>query len=187
MNTALIIIDIQKDYFPNGKFPLSNPESAANNAQKVLEYFRTKHSENILHIQHIAPDESFGFFAPNTEGIEIHDAVKPKDDETIINKQLPNGFVNTELQKKLQEKNIDHVVVVGMMTHMCVDATVRAAADLGYKVTLIEDACASSDLTYNDHVVSAKDAHYAFVSALNFGYAEVYTADNFINKNISIT
>ncbi|MGK9044337.1 cysteine hydrolase family protein [Mammaliicoccus vitulinus] len=182
MNTALIIIDIQKDYFPNGKNPLSNPEAAANNAQKVLTWFRSNHSENIFHIQHIAPDESFGFFVPNTEGIEIHDAVKPKDDETIINKQLPNAFVNTELQEKLQEKNIDHVVVVGMMTHMCVDATVRAAADLGYKVTLIEDACASSELTYNEHVIDAEDVHYSFISALNFGYADVYTAENFISQ-----
>ncbi|MDH9161082.1 cysteine hydrolase family protein [Staphylococcus succinus] len=180
MNTALIIVDIQEDYFPNGKNPLNNPENAANNAKKVLTWFRSNHSENIFHIQHIAPDDSFGFFAPNTKGIEIHEAVKPIDGETIINKQLPNSFVNTDLQEKLQEKNIDHVVVVGMMTHMCIDATVRAAADLGYGVTLIEDACASSELTYNDHIISAQDVHYSFISALGFGYAEVTTAEDFV-------
>ncbi|KRG10809.1 cysteine hydrolase family protein [Staphylococcus sp. NAM3COL9] len=182
MNTALIVIDIQEDYFPNGKFPLSNPENAANNAQKVLEYFRSNHSENIFHIQHIAPDDSFGFFEPNTEGIEIYEAVKPKNNETVINKQLPNSFINTDLQEKLQEKNIDNVVVVGMMTQMCVDATVRAAADLGYKVTLIEDACASSELIYKEHTVSAKDVHYSFISALKFAYAEVYTVADFMDQ-----
>lgn len=106
--------------------------------------------------------------------------MKPIDGETIINKQLPNSFINTDLQEKLQEKNIDHVVVVGMMTHMCIDATVRAAADLGYGVTLIEDACASSELTYNDHIISAQDVHYSFISALGFGYAEVTTAEDFV-------
>ncbi|MCD8826465.1 cysteine hydrolase [Staphylococcus gallinarum] len=182
MNTALIIVDIQNDYFSGGKYPLSNPEQAANNAKKVLNWFRENNSENIYHIQHIAPDESLGFFAPNTEGTNIRDIVQPLDNETLITKQLPNSFVNTDLHDKLQSKNIDHVVIVGMMTHMCIDATARAAADLGYKVSVIEDACASRDLTYKSKVVAADDAHYAFISALDLLYADIYTADDFIQQ-----
>ncbi|MCY1039218.1 cysteine hydrolase family protein [Staphylococcus nepalensis] len=182
MNTALIIVDIQNDYFPGGKYPLSNPEDAAENAKKLLMWFRENLSENIYHVQHIAPDESLGFFAPDTEGAEIREVVQPQDNETLIVKQFPNSFVNTGLHDKLQAQNIEHVVIVGMMTHMCIDATARAAADLGYKVSVVEDACASRELTYNEHVVKAEDAHYAFISALDLLYADIYTTENFIQQ-----
>lgn len=182
MNTALIIVDIQNDYFPGGKYPLSNPENAAENAKKILTWFRENHSENIYHVQHIAPDESMGFFAPDTEGAEIREIVQPQDNETLIVKQFPNSFVNTELHDKLQAQNIDHVVIVGMMTHMCIDATARAAADLGYKVSVVEDACASRELTYQDHVIKAEDAHYAFISALDFLNVDIYTTEDFIQQ-----
>src|SRR5699024_12053148 len=120
--------------------PLSNPENAAENAKKLLMCFGEELSENIYHVQHIASDESLGFFAPDTEGAEIREVVQPQDNETLIVKQFPNSFVNTELHDKLQAQNIEHVVIVGMMTHMCIDATARAAADLGYKVSVVEDA-----------------------------------------------
>ena len=70
MSTALIIVDIQNDYFPNGKMELSNPEKAAANAVKVIDSFRQNNKENIFHVQHIAGDPGLGFFLPETEGVK---------------------------------------------------------------------------------------------------------------------
>ncbi|HIW33001.1 MAG TPA: cysteine hydrolase [Candidatus Paenibacillus intestinavium] len=182
MSTALIIVDIQNDYFPNGKMELSKPEKAATNAAKVLEWFRQNNKDNIFHVQHIAGDPALGFFLPDTEGVEIHEAVQPVETESIIIKHFPNSFLQTELESKLRKNGVTKVVVVGMMTHMCIDATVRAAVDLGFKTTLIEDACATKDLSYQGKVVSAEQVHYAFVGALNGMYCEVNSTEDFLQQ-----
>lgn len=70
---------------------------------------------------------------------KIHEAVQPFEHESMIVKNFPNSFLQTELESQLKGKGITKVVVVGMMTHMCIDATVSAAVDLGYETTLIED------------------------------------------------
>lgn len=186
MSTALIIVDIQKDYFPNGKMELSNPEGAAANAAKVLDWFRKNQKENIFHVQHVASDPAMGFFLPDTEGAEIHEAVQPLENESIIIKHFANSFLQTELESQLKDKGITKLVVVGMMTHMCIDATVRAAVDLGYETTLIEDACATRELTYQDKVVSAEQVHYAFVGALQGMYAEVTSTEAFLQQKAAI-
>ncbi|WP_339237526.1 cysteine hydrolase family protein [Oceanobacillus sp. FSL W7-1281] len=183
MSTALIIVDIQNDYFPNGNMELVNPDKAAANAAKVLEWFRQHHKENIFHIQHIAGDPSLGFFLPDTEGANINEAVLPLENERVITKHFPNSFLETDLESKLKEKGITNVVVVGMMTHMCIDATVRAAVDLGYDTTLIEDACATRTLAYNGKEVPAEQVHYAFVSALDGMYANVISTGDFLSNN----
>ncbi|MFC8563560.1 isochorismatase family protein [Peribacillus frigoritolerans] len=95
-------------------------------------------------------------------------------------KTFPYSFLQTELESKLKEKGVTKLVIVGMMTHMCIDATVRAAVDLGFETTLIEDACATRDLSYQDKVVPAEQVHYAFVSALNGMYANVISTEDFL-------
>lgn len=183
MSTALIMVDIQNDYFPNGNMELVNPGKAAANAAKVLEWFRQHHKDNIFHIQHIASDPSLGFFLPDTEGANINEAVLPLENERVITKHFPNSFLETDLESKLKEKGITNVVVAGMMTHMCIDATVRAAVDLGYDTTLIEDACATRTLAYNGKEVPAEQVHYAFVSALDGMYANVISTGDFLSNN----
>lgn len=180
MSTALIVIDIQNDYFPNGSMELVNPDKAAANAAKVIDWFRKNNKENIFHVQHIAADPALGFFLPDTDGAEIHDTVKPLENENLIIKHFPNSFLQTDLESKLKEQGVTKVIVVGMMTHMCIDATVRAAVDLGYETTLIEDACATRDLSYDGNVVPAEQVHYAFVGALDGMYAEITSTDDFL-------
>ncbi|UTR15283.1 cysteine hydrolase [Salipaludibacillus sp. LMS25] len=184
MSTALIIVDIQNDYFPNGKMALRNPDKAAANASKVLAWFRQNNKDTIFHVQHIASNPELGFFLPNTDGAEIHETVLPIEHENIIVKNFPNSFMKTKLERKLREKDVTKVVVVGMMTHMCIDATVRAAVDLGFETTLIEDACATRDLSYQNKMVPAEQVHYAFVSALDSMYANVISTEDFLNKSL---
>lgn len=180
MSTALIIVDIQNDYFLNGNMELVNPDKAAANAAKVLESFRKNNKENIFHIQHIAADPALGFFLPDTKGAEIHETVQPLENESIIIKHFPNSFLQTDLESKLRDNGVTKVVVVGMMTHMCIDATVRAAVDLGFETTLIEDACATRGLSYEGKDVPAEQVHYAFVGALNGMYCAVTSTENFL-------
>ncbi|MCA1026932.1 cysteine hydrolase [Cytobacillus kochii] len=182
MSTALIIVDIQNDYFPNGKMELSNPVKAASNAAKVLKWFRQNNKDNIFHVQHIASNPGLGFFLPNTEGVQLNETVLPLEHESIIIKHAPNSFFKTELERKLREKRVTKLVIVGMMTHMCIDATVRGAVEIGFETTLIEDACATRGLSYQDKAVPAEQVHFAFVSALNGMYANVISTEDFLQQ-----
>lgn len=175
---ALIIVDIQNDYFENGALTLVNPIEASLQAKKILEYFRA-HNLPIAHVQHVSP-EGVPFMVKGTQGVEIHENVKPLSNENIFTKKFPNSFRETGLQDYLKSNEVDHVVIVGMMTHMCIDATTRAAFDFGYKCTVIADACASRDLEIKGEAVKAKDVHNAFLAALEFFYADIQNTDDFL-------
>lgn len=181
MNTALILIDIQNDYFENGTMPLVGSEKASLNARQILDKFRAV-GLPIIHIQHIAARPNSTFFLPATKGSEIHDNVKPKENEKVIIKHFPNSFRETELLEYLKSKNITDLVICGMMTHMCVDATTRAAKDLGFNITLISDACATRDLTINGVTVKAADVHNSFLAAFNGFYASVITTKQYLEE-----
>lgn len=182
MKTALLIIDLQNDYFTGGSMELVGSEKAGENAQIILERFRSE-GKRVIHIQHIATRPDATFFLPDTKGAEIHSLVQPMNDEKIIVKHFPNSFRETELFDYLKDEGIDHLVVSGMMTHMCVDATVRAARDLGFEIELIADACATRDLEIEGKKVKAADVHHAFLAAMNHTYARVITTEQFLNTN----
>jgi nicotinamidase-related amidase len=170
MTRAFLIIDIQRDYFPGGAYPLVAPEEAAEAARRVLDAFRAN-GEPVLHLQHVwdAPDATF--MRPGTDGVEIHELVAPVEGEQVISKTEPNGFVGTELEATLRAAGIDSLVVAGMMSSMCVDATVRAAVDLGFDATVVHDACAAPDLSYEGVEIPGRSVHGAFMAALADGYA----------------
>ncbi|KKB33300.1 cysteine hydrolase family protein [Bacillus thermotolerans] len=181
--TALVLVDIQNDYFPGGKMPLYETEKAAQKARSVLDYFR-EHNLPLFHIQHIFEGEQAPFFAPDTEGVQIHQIVTPLQGEKVIQKNFPNSFLHTSLEAELKSAGIEHVVVVGMMSHMCIDATSRTAVDLGFRCTVIEDACTCPDLTFNNETVKATQVHHAFMAALGSLYASIETADTFLDKAV---
>lgn len=178
--TALLLIDIQNDYFEGGANPLSGSLEASIKARDILQYFRNK-SLPVVHVQHIANRAGATFFVPDTFGAEIQDNVKPIKGEKVIIKHFPNSFSETGLHTYLQALSIKNVVVCGMMTHMCVDATVRAAKDLGYACTLLADACATKDLMYSFEKVCAKDVQTTFHAALSYFYADVISTQKYIS------
>lgn len=178
MKTALLIIDIQKDYFPGGKYPLENPEKAAKKAYELLQCFR-EHGERHVHIQHIELDPDAPFFVKGSTGSDIHDIVAHFEGEPIVYKHEPNSFLNTELLELLKGWEIERVVICGMMTHMCVDATTRAASDFGFQVVVAEDACATRDLKYGDTVIPADMVHKSFLAALK-SYGKVMKTEEII-------
>ena len=181
MHTALIIIDIQNDYFDGGANPLVGSEPAALNAKLILDKFRADLRE-IIYIQHIATGADSTFFLPDTVGCLIHEHVKPVEGEKIIEKHYPNSFRDTELLDVLKKKDISDLVICGMMTHMCVDATTRAAKDFGFNCTLIGNACATKDLAINGRLIISEEVHYAFLAALNNTYATVKTTMQYLGE-----
>lgn len=175
MKTALIIVDIQKDYFPGGKFPLVNPLEAAKNAYMLLQCFR-EHGGHHVHIQHISKKPDATFFISGDRGTDIHDSVAHFEGEPIVYKHTPNSFLNTNLLDLLKSWKVERVVICGMMTHMCIDATARAASDLGFQVIVAEDACATRDLKYGDTTIPAEQVHKAFLAALK-SYGKVMKSE----------
>jgi nicotinamidase-related amidase len=172
---GLLIIDIQRDYFPGGAFPLVEPEAAAEAAKHALDRFRSD-GEPIVHMRHIwdAPDAPF--FKKGTEGTEIHPLVAPADGETVITKDEANSFLGTNLEEHLRGAGIDELVVAGMMSSMCVDATVRAGADLGFGMSVVHDGCAAPDLEFGGTAVPGASVHAAFMAALGSGYATLVSS-----------
>ena len=179
MNTALLIIDIQNDYFPAGKMELEGAVEAAQKAGALLQCFR-EHGGQHIHIQHEARKPGATFFIPGTDGIRIHDLVTHFEGEPIVHKQFPNSFRETNLLEMLKSWGTERLVICGMMTHMCVDATVRAAADFGFQVIIIEDACATRALTHGPTTVPAAHVQAAFLSSFK-SYGTLMTTEEAIS------
>ncbi|UVM04530.1 cysteine hydrolase family protein [Pseudomonas laurylsulfatiphila] len=176
---ALIVVDIQNDYFPQGKWPLVGADAAADNAVRLIEAFRDA-GDPVVHIRHEFTSAEAPFFTPNSEGAKLHPKVINRADEPVVLKHFVNSFRETELKSILDEQGIKELVVVGSMSHMCVDGITRAAADFGYTVTVIHDACATRDLEFNGVSVPAAQVHAAFMAALAFAYANVVSASEFL-------
>ena len=172
MNTALLLIDIQNDYFPNGRMPLEKSTEACQKAQEILQAYRSKQLP-VIHIQHISTRPDAVHFLPCTKGVEFHPNVLPMKNETIVKKHYPNSFKDTGLLAQLTKQRINHVLIAGMMTHMCVDATTRAAYDLGFNCTILHDACATRNLEFNNMLIPAQTVQSAFLAAIQPLYATV--------------
>lgn len=180
MKTGMLLIDLQNDYFPGGKMELAGILQAAEKARRLLDHFR-KSNLPVCHVQHISSRPGATFFLPRTEGGKIHTTVEPLAGEKVFQKHFPNSFRETQLLETLRKQEVDHLMVAGAMSHMCVDATVRAACDLGFSCTVIEDACATKDLEFRGILVPAAHVHRAFMAALQAAYAKVMTAEEFLS------
>lgn len=174
MMNGLILIDLQNDYFPGGKMELTGIEAAAQNARRLLDRCR-RTGGTAIHIQHLSIHPGATFFQPETAGAQINSTVASQEDETVVAKNYPNAFRDTTLSTILKQQKIGDIILCGAMSHMCIDATVRAAFDLGFDCTVAADACATKNLTFADRVVQAADVHASFMAALSGTYASVLT------------
>jgi len=180
-NTALLLIDIQNDYFPGGAFELEGAAAAGAGAAQVLHAFRER-TMPVVHIRHEAVAAGSTFFLPGTRGAEIHASVAPVQGEPVLTKHYPNSFRETGLAELLRQLGVEHLVAGGMMSLMCVDATVRAAFDLGYTCTVLHDACAARALAFDGVEVEAAKVHAAFMAALQMRYARLCTCSQFLQE-----
>ncbi len=171
---ALIVVDLQNEYAADGKLPLEKLDAAVANAGRALAAFRAA-EDLIVHIRHETPGSDDAPFATGSNGAEILAAVAPVGGETTLTKHYPNAFRDTGLKALLDAAGVEDVVIVGAMSHMCIDATARAAFDFGYAVTVVHDACATRALSIDGVEVPAAHVHAAFMAALAFAYGRVVT------------
>jgi nicotinamidase-related amidase len=176
---ALLVIDIQNDYFPGGKWTVDGIEPAAANAQRLIAAARAS-GDPVVHVRHEFLSDQAPFFVPGSKGAAIHPSVEPAAGEAVVLKHRANGFRDTDLRAILEGEGIGDVVICGAMSQMCIDATTRAAADLGYAVTVIHDACAARAQEFNGVAVPARQVHAAFMAALGSAYASVVSTEQYL-------
>jgi nicotinamidase-related amidase len=179
MASCLLLVDIQNDYFPGGKMELVGIGEASANARALLDAFRQAKLP-VIHVQHISAYPGATFFVPETKGVLINAVVAPQAGERVVTKSFPNSFRDTCLLDTLKEQGTDSLVICGAMSHMCIDATTRAAFDLGFGCTVAEDACATRDLVFKGRIVKAGDVHASFMAALSFPYARVVPTEDIV-------
>jgi len=160
---------------------LVSMEEAAKKAEELLKAFRTT-GKPVFFIKHMSTRSDATFFIPGTRGTDMHSNVSPIPDETVIEKHFPNSFFQTELLSVLKETEVTDLIICGAMSHMCIDTTVRAAKELGFKCTLIADACATCNLKFGEEILPAQIVHASFMAALDSIFATVMTADEYLNK-----
>jgi nicotinamidase-related amidase len=182
MNTALMMLEFQNDYFANGRIPLDKSLEACNKAEAVLRACREKKLP-IIHVQHISTDPEATYMLPCTKGADFYPTVQPMKQEMVIKKHYPNSFKDTGLLNHLIKNQINHLVICGMMTQSSIDATVRAAHDLGFSCTVLYDACAARQLEFGNTAIPAQNVHYAFLAALQPAYASVLSSEDFLQKS----
>lgn len=178
-NRAVLVVDLQNEYWPSGNLPLQGIEAAVDNAARVISHARSK-GDLVVNIRHEVPGGPI--FVPGSKGAEINDAVTPQGDEAVITKNFPNSFRDTGLKALLDEKGIEDVVVIGAMSHMCIDATTRAANDHGFKTTTIHDACATRNIEFGGQTAPAAHVHTAIMGALASFYGNVTSTEDFVRS-----
>lgn len=145
--TALIVIDIQNDYFPGGKFPLWNTDKILINTKDLIAKANQQDIPVFL-IQHVssAPKGMAPFFEKDSEGAKIHPEIMTFcSSAKVIQKQHADSFYQTDLENSLGKFDIDELLICGMMTQNCVTHTALSKQAEKYKVSIIEDCCTTTD------------------------------------------
>ena len=181
MQQGLLVIDVQNDYFSGGKCELFQSQKARENINLLVESFNQKGSP-VIYIQHIKDDENADFFARNSDGVKLHRDLRMAQNNRLVTKKFPNSFLGTNLYGILKELKVEQLVIVGMMTHMCIDSTTRAAKEKGFSPIVVSDCTATKDLSYLDSSVDAEAVQTSFLSALR-NFALLQLTNEFLNEN----
>ncbi len=179
MERALLVIDVQKDYYPGGRMEVPEAGKVGHAVAKLLAAHRQA-GLPVVHIRHETLRPGATFLVPGTAGTDIHPDAEPTPGEALFTKNFPNSFRNTGLGGHLAATGARKLTVCGMMTHMCIDTTVRAAFDLGFEITLVHDACAAPALVFEGRKVAASDVHASFVAAMGAVFAKIQSTAEYV-------
>jgi len=180
-DTALLVIDIQNFYFEGGLVPLTGSVEAGDQARRVLEAFRAKRLP-VIHVRHVPKSVAIVDGEPADPQYRIRPVVAPAAGEKVVSKRYANSFRETDLLEHVQKSGIRKLVIVGMQTHMCVEAASRAATDLGFEVIVVHDACATRPLEFDGQNVPAAQVHAAALAAINGTYGRVISVDQLLKE-----
>jgi nicotinamidase-related amidase len=179
--TALVVVDIQQFYFEGGLVPLTGSVEAAAQARKALEAFRAR-SLPVVHVRHVPKSVAIVDGEPADPQYRIRPEVQPAAGEKVVSKRFANSFRDTDLLDTLRQKGVSRIVIVGMQTHMCVEAASRAATDLGFDVVVVHDACATRPLEFGGRTVPADMVHAAALAAIKGTYGRVVSVAELLKE-----
>lgn len=178
MRRALLVIDVQNEYFI-GKLPIVHANRSLKNIIKSMDE-ASKNNIPIILIQHTEVENNSETFIRGSKEWEIHDEIKKRKHECIIEKNFPGSFTETNLEELLRNMNVDTVVVCGYMTQMCCDTTARQASHLGFSVEFLSDATGTLDISNNQGKISAKELQKAILIIQATRFSKVLTTDKWI-------
>ena len=149
MKKALIVIDIQNDYFPGGAFTLENVDEACKGAVEAIEQAK-RDGWLVIGVQHVSTPDS-PLFKPDTEGVKIHSAVAAAlGDAPIVVKSEADSFFKTNLEQIVRDAGITDLYLTGMMTQHCVTHTALSSQARDMKVHIIAKGCAAPAKALSD-------------------------------------
>ncbi len=177
MTTALIVIDVQNEYV-TGNLPIAYPpvEGSLANIAVAIDAANDATLPVIL-VRHTEADPAGGIFVSGSDNWQLHESVSSRPHSVVIDKELPGSFTGTELESWLTSNGIDHVAIVGYMTHMCIDTTTRQAMHLGLDVTILEDATGTIDVSQD---LPAKLVHTVEIGILGDSFAKVTSTHDWV-------
>jgi len=175
VTSALVVIDVQNEYVTGG-LPIVHPP-AEDGLARIGEAVDAANAAGlpVVLVRHTEPDPTGGIFVAGTPMWELHDVVASRPHLAVVDKQLPGSFTGTVLGELLAEHGIDHIVVAGWMTHMCVDTTTREAMHRGLDVTVLTDATGTIDVADD---LPAALVHRVELGVLGDGFATLSTTSD---------
>jgi nicotinamidase-related amidase len=148
MISALIVIDVQESFRQQPIWAAISEPGIAVQAGRLVRAARDR-GDLVVWVLHSEPGTG-GVFDPARGYVRLMDGLAPRDGEPVITKTSHNAFTTTNLQQLLTERGITDVTVCGIRTEQCCETTARLAADLGYRVTFVTDATATSPIEHRD-------------------------------------
>lgn len=180
MKRALVVIDVQKEYF-DGALPITGRSDSLPKICSVMDAATTAGIPRIV-VQHTMPTPEVPIFQRGTSAWELHPEIAARGAELRIEKNLPGSFTNTGLEAWLREHGVDTVVVSGYMTHMCCDTTAREAVHRGFKVEFLSDATGTLPLDNAGGTVTAEELQRAILAAQQHLLSEVISTQDWLKR-----
>ena len=180
MNRALLVIDVQREYF-EGALPIRHPVGHLGSILEVMDAARRVKMPTVV-IRHHQPDPESPIFRKGSDMWQLHAEVEARPRDILIDKQLPGSFTNTPLAEFLKQRGIDTVCIAGYMTQMCCDTTARQAFHRGYKVEFLRDATGTLDVENQAGSVTAEQLHEAILVSQQMFISEVIDKNTWLQR-----
>ena len=180
MNRALLVIDVQREYF-DGALPITHPAGHLEEILRVMD-FAAKASIPTVVVRHHQPDPDSPLFRHGSEMWQLHGEVESRPRDLLVDKQLPGSFTNTPLDTFLKSHEIDTLTIAGYMTQICCDTTARQGFHRGYKVEFLSDATGTLDVENSAGSVTAEELHRSILVAQQMFISEVVTTKDWLTR-----
>lgn len=181
MKRALLVIDVQNEYFAGGALPITYPTNHLSNILEVMDAARAAGITTVL-IRHHQPDPDSPLFCKGTKNWELHPEVASRPHDLLLDKTLPGSFTATNLESYLRDQGIDTVTIAGYMTQICCDTTAREAMHRGFKVEFLSDATGTLDLENSAGSIRAAELQKAILISQQMFISEVISKDEFLSR-----